>query len=550
MGVRGVGVDEGTASVKVVQVEKRGGVIVPLGAASASVESATAGFDPAELVAEMRTAGIKAKSVVAGLTGKDLVVRYHQVPTVPDWQLRKIMDFEIQEIQNQSGDSLAADFNLLPVASDLSSDDTVLLALTREERVDERCAELKSAGLKVAYFSPNSLGLFHAFRLYGPAADGDVVLVSIGKSCSDIAIVRDGELLYARSVNTAGDALTEALSTELNVSATKAESLKQSLGDLRPRDKRRGLNPQQEKVSHALEQAAGRLFQMVQSTLQFARTQIQLNQLEPTALYLTGGSARMKGLDEYLSQSLDVPVELFDPLADADVEPSGPANTVDCTVALGLAVMQADSDAYSVEVLGAPSRRAKEFQERHVFSVLAVLAVVVYLSFLFVQTKEESELASKDARALSQALKKRKSSYLRLQDAIEESQLLAEQVDQLEKRRAAGESLARSMRLLSNHIPEELWLSELRLDYLGRSGGRGALAREPEIRVSGKGRSVGDRTEDDAYDEFVLALRSDLGVIQKLIEQRSTSRQDFAFDLRFQYLAQEKVDADADEEGL
>ncbi|MEZ5989969.1 MAG: hypothetical protein R3F30_12750 [Planctomycetota bacterium] len=53
---------------------------------------------------------------VVGLTGRDLILKYTKVPTVPDWQLAKLMDFEVEQIAAQAGGNLSADYNLLPVA--------------------------------------------------------------------------------------------------------------------------------------------------------------------------------------------------------------------------------------------------------------------------------------------------------------------------------------------------------------------------------------------------------------------------------------------------
>jgi len=291
MAARGLGIDEGSATVKAVEVEKQGAGFVPVKAVALAADEA-GGYAPESLAAALKQGGVKSSAAVLGLTGKDLVIKYQQVPPVPDFQLRKIVEFELDEIRRQSGDELAADFNVMQVAADLTSDDIVLLALTREARLAERGGALASAKLKVRHYAPNAIALYHAFRIYGPATAGDALVVSFGKTASDFAVMRDGDLLYARSVNTGGDVLTDALAEQFNVSKAKAESLKRELGDLRPRDRRSGLSAQQEKVSYALEGAAGRLFSLVQSTLQLAKGQMQLNQLNVAKVWITGGRDR------------------------------------------------------------------------------------------------------------------------------------------------------------------------------------------------------------------------------------------------------------------
>lgn len=453
------------------------------------------------------------------------------------------------EIEKQSGDKLAFDFNVVPVASDLSSDDTVLLALSREQRVEERCQRLKAAGLTARYLVPNAVALFHAFRIFGPAVSGDVVLLSIGKSASDVAVLRDGELLYARSVGTGGDVLTEALVQQFNVSAGKAEKLKREMGDLRPREQRQGLTPQQEKVSYALESAAGRLFQLVQSTLSFAKSQIQLNEVKPAKVFVCGGSARIPGIADYLTASLNVPVALFDPLAEHGIEVQGEASTPEMTVALGLAVMAAEPEAYSVEVQGAGARRLRELKEKHLFTALAVLFLVGYLAFSWVRTGKEFVKAERDFQQLSLEQKRRASNETRLKDLALERDLLAERLDQLEKRRSAGETLVRTHALLIRHLPPELWIENVELDQKEQDrSDRRIAAATPLLRVKGRGRSVGDRPVDRAYADFVTALRQD-PLIQggEFVDTPPTGRDDFRFTLEFSLLQRPELKRPASE---
>ena len=62
--------------------------------------------------------GFKLGSARVGLTGRDVNIRYVRVPRVPDWQLRNLMRFEVEEIGDQSGAGVASDFNLLPQLPD------------------------------------------------------------------------------------------------------------------------------------------------------------------------------------------------------------------------------------------------------------------------------------------------------------------------------------------------------------------------------------------------------------------------------------------------
>jgi type IV pilus assembly protein PilM len=505
MGARGFGIDEGSATWKAVEVELKEGALVPV--AAAALPTGEGSPDPAAVAALLKGSAIKSRQAVLGLTGKDLVIKYQQVPPVPDFQLKKIVAFELDEIRRQSGDALAADFNVMPSRADLTSDDIVLMALSREQRIEERLAALQQAGVATRHFTPNAVALFHSFRAFGPATSGDVLVVAIGKTSSDMALMRDGDLLYARSVGTGGDVLTDALASEFGVSKAKAESLKRELGDLRPRDKRSGLSQQSEKVSYALENAAGRLFSMVQSTVQLAKGQMQLNQLELSKVWITGGTAAMQGLDEYLAGSLGVPVQRFDPLGDAGVAVDG-AGSLDLAVAAGLAVMAADPQAWSVELLTGGERRAREWKQKHLFTAAALLVVAVYLGIYAWQCQSRFEVADKAAVRLGGEQRKRTGNKDALERLRVERGELAAKVDQLEKRKAAGDSLVRALGLLSTTLPEDLWVTGLELELLEAKGtARDKVAKKPLIVVDGAGKSRGTRAADESFSAFVETVR-------------------------------------------
>src|SRR5687768_11470184 len=71
-------------------------------------------------------AGVPLAGATCGLAGRDMTLRYSQVPPTPDWQLRNLMDLEIQDLSQQSGGALSADYNLLPSQDPEAGVDTVL----------------------------------------------------------------------------------------------------------------------------------------------------------------------------------------------------------------------------------------------------------------------------------------------------------------------------------------------------------------------------------------------------------------------------------------
>ncbi len=88
----------------------------------------------------------KPGSARIGLTGRDVNIRYTRVPRVPDWQLRNLMRFEVEEIGDQSGAGVASDFNLLPQLPEIEGEDVVLLAMAREGLLEAHAAGVEGRG--------------------------------------------------------------------------------------------------------------------------------------------------------------------------------------------------------------------------------------------------------------------------------------------------------------------------------------------------------------------------------------------------------------------
>ena len=120
---RGSGVDVGTSSVKWLAGELKGTTFVVESFVVAPNEDGTAAGGWAAL------AGEKLGRVRVGVNGRDLNVRYTRVPRLPDWQLRRLMRFETEEIGGQSESRVASDFNVLPEMPEIEGEDVVRFLL-------------------------------------------------------------------------------------------------------------------------------------------------------------------------------------------------------------------------------------------------------------------------------------------------------------------------------------------------------------------------------------------------------------------------------------
>jgi len=359
---RGSGVDIGTASAKWLSGELKGTTFVVHSFALGDNEEGTLAGGWAAL------AGQKLGAARIGVNGRDLNMRYTRVPRLPDWQLRRLMRFETEEIGGQSDSEVASDFNVLPEMPEIEGEDVVLLALARESLLAEHVDGLKATGGKVDAFTPNALGLYNAFLRYGTIEEETVLLADIGHENLNVVLVRGADLVFARNLSGGSRLFDKALAERFGIDEKRARAYKLSEGTL---DTGRPFkDPNQEKAGRALAAPAGQILSLLQSAVVFAKSQVKISSLKLDRVLLCGGGARLAGLPAYLTRGMSVPVELFDPFRVVDLSKLDPesaerleAHKLEAVTALGLATAAADPEAYGLEILPERVRKTREFQD-------------------------------------------------------------------------------------------------------------------------------------------------------------------------------------------
>ena len=340
-----VGLDIGASSVKAVQLKRGRSVneLVSLGVAPLPPETIVDGviMYSGTVIAAVQNIfteqKIKTKDVVVAVSGHSVIVKKIRVPKQKPEELAQTIAFEADQYVPYAVEDVNLDYQVLKGANPDANELDVLLVAVKKDVINDYLSIISTAGLNVVVVDVDAFALENAYELAYETAEGQVVaLVNLGAAVMNINILQNGLSEFTRDSPLGGNRYTESIQKMMGLSYEQAENLK--LGTEVEGRKIDEARPAMDMVNAEVAGEIRRSFDFFRSSSR--------NDTIHRAL-LSGGSARLPGLVEYLTQSLEIPFEIANPLrkTKADRKRFDPAflETVapQLTVSVGLAMRHA-----------------------------------------------------------------------------------------------------------------------------------------------------------------------------------------------------------------
>ena len=191
----------------------------------------------------------------------------------------------------------------------------------------------------------DAFALENAYESVYPSAQTDTVLfMNIGASFTNMSIVEKGISRVVRDVFISGNTLTKAIQQQFQCDVKTAEQKKITHGLRKIRR-----DPEAQQVNEVLLPIARDLLAEVQRSIDFYLS--QGSDRSVSKIFLCGGSANLKSLDQFLSNELKIPVEIFNPLAllqnaPTDLSEEQKSLLPQMAVAIGLATRREGDRSY------------------------------------------------------------------------------------------------------------------------------------------------------------------------------------------------------------
>ncbi len=338
-----VGIDVGTASIKVVEISRWGqgktlenyGEIKSVSLYKEPFRSVEKGsyllsnyFVSRAIRAVLDEAKIRTKAVIFSIPDFSTFCTSFELPPMSAGELKEAVYYNAPQYIPLPITETTLDWKLISgTPGDKQSGLKIFLVAIPNQIIQDYQKVAQQAGLDLYAVEAEALGLSRALAREDR---GCVCLVDIGVQSTTINIVDRKSLKKSYSFDFAGSQLTYSISSALGLGHVEAEELKN----------KEGLTSSKEEISKTLYLLIDPLLIEVKKILSDF---YQQEGKEVGAIYLTGGTSNLPGLKEYFAEVLKKKVEipncfselLYPPILGETLEKMAPSFSVATGVALG-----------------------------------------------------------------------------------------------------------------------------------------------------------------------------------------------------------------------
>jgi type IV pilus assembly protein PilM len=336
------GLDIGSHRLKIVQLRRKDKnyELVALGSAPSTAKGLFSDAESdltalSEAIKKLyQEARITTQNVVTALPQDQVFTRVITMPQLSEEEMSSAIKWEAEQYVPIPLSEVTLAHQVVGKAKENMKEKVeVLLVAAPTKLVNKLIKVLEVAGLNAISVEAEILALIRA--LIDDSTAGAVLLVDSGAKATDLAIVQRGNVVFSRSIPTAGEALTRAIATGLGLGAEQAEAYKKAYG----------FNPEKlkGKVVQTIEPMLNVVVQEMEKAIQFYQSE---SGEAVSRVLLAGGTAAIPEAASFFAQKLNLEVQLGNPFSKvikSELLSKIPNNELPLyTIAVGLAMKEVE----------------------------------------------------------------------------------------------------------------------------------------------------------------------------------------------------------------
>ncbi len=323
-----IGIDIGSSSIKVIQLSDNNGgyTLSRFGMAPLAPEMIVDGtiMDSVRCVETLQNLlkdqSISTKDAVISLSGHSVIVKRVSLPQMTEDELAESIKWEAEQYIPFDINDVNTDFQILNtfVDPDGKPQMNVLLAVVKKDKITEYTSLVIEAGLRPVIVDIDSFALENMYGINYEVKEGETVaLINIGASLTNINILQKGMFAFTRDVSIGGNKYTESIQKDLGLSYENAERAKKG-------ESVEGVDSFA--LDSVVESVSGEIVNEITRSFGYFKTASGNEKIDK--IMLSGGSSKIKGMDNFLQQRLDLPIEIVNPFRKIEIPPEFDSNYI------------------------------------------------------------------------------------------------------------------------------------------------------------------------------------------------------------------------------
>jgi len=321
-----VGIDIGSHSIKILHLKKLHDGFkllnyevrptVPQGVEYVLSDLRQERFAPVivEMLKTLRISPKNIKHLVSSIGGDNTSIKQIKTIFLPDEELESALFFEAKKHIPISGSDMVLDYQVLSV-EEKTNNMNILLAASSKDVLNQHTQILATAGLNPNLVDIDSLAVANSFALNAFVEDGVYVMLNLGAHRTNMVIWGPDAKFFARDIPYGGYNFTRDIMRKRQLEWDEAENYKFEFGLMDDPN-----NPAAQTISMldiSEKSTEDAIVEELRRSLRFYVKEAGNSDFRK--LYLMGGSAKLKGLPEFIQDKVNVPTEIFMPFINVEM---------------------------------------------------------------------------------------------------------------------------------------------------------------------------------------------------------------------------------------
>lgn len=312
-----VGLDIGSKTIKIVELSQEGGNFHLLGSgivghSAKSPDQISDEKELGSLAAAIKKlhngAKIASRDVTVALPETQVFTRTIKFPPLTDQEIASAVKWEAEQYIPIPVNEAIIQHQILERKETPPPPGVVVLLVAAPRTLVEKYISLaQTAGLTVVGVETELMALVRALA----PPDKTSLLIDFGARSTDIAIAKNANLYFSRSIPTAGEAFTRAIAQGLGIEYKQAEEYKRAYG--------LSGGSLEGKIRGAIDPVFRMVTDEIKKAIHFYQT--EENGEAPDSVILSGGTSGMPEAASALTRLLGVEVVLGNPFGKVTVDP-------------------------------------------------------------------------------------------------------------------------------------------------------------------------------------------------------------------------------------